>query len=295
MNSSVVKILAFLLIYSCLPIWTLAATLRSIHVEWGYAPPSNPAVIGFNLYQEGELVCQTLRSDSTSMDCTIPFITEIANFTLTASFNDNTESPHSAPFPFKTTLNPSTLQGFDEVFYLGKKLANLQTDPKLAAEWAGAGIITLLNVLQQYGFTSESHYETNGFIEGLSPNAYFKSNQYELAKATAMFKKGGYTTVLNALVSFKKIWPGDVYKHYLSYGDNENINPSNDFDVSIYLEKKLLQLKNNPETASRYNSVADVRAAFRAAGLTTLGHFLRYGIQEGLTAYAVPAAEQVHP
>lgn len=74
---------------------------KSIHVEWGYTPPSAPAVTGFKLYQEGTFVCEIKDPTASTMDCIVSLLKEVTNFTLTASFSDNTESPHSAPFPFR--------------------------------------------------------------------------------------------------------------------------------------------------------------------------------------------------
>lgn len=61
---------------------------RSIHVEWGYTPPSEPQVSGFRLYQEGVQACQTASATATGMDCTVTLVGEVTNFTLTATFAD---------------------------------------------------------------------------------------------------------------------------------------------------------------------------------------------------------------
>lgn len=76
---------------------------QSIHVEWGYTPPTEPAVTGFKLYQEGVAVCSTQDPNATAMDCNVTLTATTTNFTLTATFNDSTESPHSAPFAFTST------------------------------------------------------------------------------------------------------------------------------------------------------------------------------------------------
>jgi hypothetical protein len=73
---------------------------RSIHVEWGYTPPNEPEVTGFQLYQEGNASCFWEGADTNAGDCTVVLTAEITNFTLTATFSDGTESPHSAPFAF---------------------------------------------------------------------------------------------------------------------------------------------------------------------------------------------------
>lgn len=81
---------------------------RSIHVEWGYTPPSEPQVAGYRLYQERVQACQTTVATATAMDCTVTLVKAVTNFTLTATFADGTESPHSAPFAF--SLNEDTAQ-----------------------------------------------------------------------------------------------------------------------------------------------------------------------------------------
>ncbi len=104
-----IMIRLFLLLWLCLPALAGAvATTQSIHVEWGYTPPSEPAVTGFKLYQEGIFVCQTNDPAATAMDCQVTLTSETTNFTLTATFSDNTESPHSAPFAFSLNGQPTT-------------------------------------------------------------------------------------------------------------------------------------------------------------------------------------------
>lgn len=92
-------ILALILLF---PAWAMA-TPRSIHVEWGYTPPTKPAVTGFRLYQEGVAVHDWAGPYVCDGDATVDLTATITNFTLTATFSDGTESPHSAPFAF----NPS--------------------------------------------------------------------------------------------------------------------------------------------------------------------------------------------
>ena len=99
-----------LIVFFCwLPVFAAAGSItQSIHVEWGYTPPSEPAVTGFKLYQEGVFACQTTDANATAMDCQVTLTAETTNFTLTASFGDGTESPHSAPFAFSLAGQPTT-------------------------------------------------------------------------------------------------------------------------------------------------------------------------------------------
>lgn len=93
-------ILAFL----CLFATSAAAADRSIHVEWGgYTPPSELTVSGFRLYQDGSLACEIQNPNATSMDCAVSLYQDTTPFTLTATFTDGSESPHSAPFPLNFT------------------------------------------------------------------------------------------------------------------------------------------------------------------------------------------------
>jgi len=106
MHRNLNKLLVILL-FSWLFAGTVAA--QSIHVEWGYTPPTTPAVTGFQLYQEGVSVCSTQDANATAMDCAVTLTAATTNFTLTATFNDGTESPHSAPFSFTATgTDPGT-------------------------------------------------------------------------------------------------------------------------------------------------------------------------------------------
>jgi len=94
----------FILLICCLTAVTSAATnihvATNICVEWVYTPPSEPTIMGYNLYQEGFLACQNQESQATFMDCQVTLIEPTTNFTLTVAFIDGTESPHSAPFAF---------------------------------------------------------------------------------------------------------------------------------------------------------------------------------------------------
>ena len=85
------------------------ATPRSIHVEWGYTPPTEPAVTGFRLYQEGVAVHDWLGADVRAGDATVDLTATLTNFTLTATFADSTESLHSAPFAFDSNA-PTTIK-----------------------------------------------------------------------------------------------------------------------------------------------------------------------------------------
>ncbi|ADW16541.1 PKD domain containing protein [Desulfobulbus propionicus DSM 2032] len=102
------KIIRLLALLFCGLSIAVSAAAQSIHVEWGYTPPSEPAVTGFKLYQEGAPVCQTQNPNATAMDCEVTLTAATTNFTLTATFSDGSESPHSAPFAFTSDGSTGT-------------------------------------------------------------------------------------------------------------------------------------------------------------------------------------------
>lgn len=184
-----------------------------------------------------------------------------------------------------------TVQGFDKDYYLGVKLAALQ---KTSPEWVGKTTADLENTLSNLGLTPAMHYERYGYKEGLAPNQYFNEAEYKLAKATQMFNAGQALSIDAALADFNAKWTGNAYEHYVQYGFKENVNASNSFDESLYLDKKLAALKADPATATAWanKTVADLKTAFGA--MTSLSHYLWYGKAEGLTATAVPDGEKVN-
>lgn len=77
---------------------TSAQASQSIHVEWGYTPPSAPAVTGYRLYQNNVARIVWVGAATTAGDVLLDSIAFGDVFTLTATFDDATESPHSAPY-----------------------------------------------------------------------------------------------------------------------------------------------------------------------------------------------------
>ena len=95
-------LLALLLL---LPAPLLAASwLRTITVEWQYTPPIEPAVDGFQLYNGTAEVCRFEGESARAGMCDVLVSSPTTAFTLTATFEDGTESPHSAPFDFADTV-----------------------------------------------------------------------------------------------------------------------------------------------------------------------------------------------
>jgi hypothetical protein len=178
------------------------------------------------------------------------------------------------------------LLGFDSESYLKQKLAFLIDEHP---EWADKTTSDLDAVFKYYGYaTPEEHYAEVGYKEydgKMNPNDYFDRDEYVLAKATSLFDQNKFFSIEEAKDAFLAAWGDqDVYLHYIKYGLKENVNPSNAFDESSYIESV---------AQATGNTAAEVKAAFEADGLTALTHYIEYGKDQGIEVTPVPAAEQV--
>lgn len=81
-----------------------ASWWRTITVEWTYAPPVEPAVDGFQLYVGAAKACRFEGADTRTGMCDVLLPAPSTAFTITATFADGSESPHSAPFEFTDTV-----------------------------------------------------------------------------------------------------------------------------------------------------------------------------------------------
>jgi PKD repeat protein len=173
---------------------TVDAQSQSIHVEWGYTPPSQPQVSGFKLYQEGALVCRIDNPNANAMDCTVTLVKTPTNFTLTATFGDGTESPHSAPFAFAGA--PSSSRDLAPVTVLPTALisssAAAGTSP-LTVSFDGTGSsaaagLVLVSYLWDFGDGSSATARASATHIYNKPGAY-------TASLTVTDSKGGQNTV----------------------------------------------------------------------------------------------------
>jgi len=175
---------------------------------------------------------------------------------------------------------------FDESFYLNSKLAQLQANGE--TQYATAADVKA--ALLAHGFTAESHYAQYGLVERTSPNEWFNTNEYLLAKAAQLNAAQGVSTWTadSVAAAFAAAGYTDAYQHFIDWGWKEGVNPSNAFDLSTYLELKAAQSNL---------TVDELIAALEAAGLDPISHYEEWGQYEGFitdeAVLAVPADEQV--
>lgn len=81
-----------------------AAVNHSIHIEWDYdqsSIPENLELSAYRLYKEGVQICQFDSPYDFAGDCEFTSENGVFNFNLSAVYDDGSESPLSAPFPFQ--------------------------------------------------------------------------------------------------------------------------------------------------------------------------------------------------
>ena len=163
---------------------SVSVASESIHVEWGYTPPIEPAVTGFKLYQEGSAVCQVDDSSATSIDCDVTLTAETTNFTLTAMFIDGTESPHSSPYAYVTTI-ADPLEAVIE-----------------AAPLTGtAPVVVQFSAASSTGLISEYHWEFGDGVvssESVGSHEYTSAGTYS-AKLTVIDESNASNTATTAI------------------------------------------------------------------------------------------------
>ena len=118
----------------------------------------------------------------------------------------------------------------------------------------------------------------------IAATQYFDEDAYVEAKAQMMYRNGKTGSVEDAKAQFLSKWTGDMIDHYLQYGAAENVNPSNNFDNSDYIQQVAV---------AEGLTYQEVKADLESQGMTPLAHFLDIGEAEGYTAPAVSEDEQV--
>jgi len=176
--------------------------------------------------------------------------------------------------------NPSW---FDEYAYLNSKLYQLRASG--ATEYTT--ITQVKSAIEAAGWSTYAHFSAYSLAERTSPNEYFNTNEYLAAKAVQLNTTQGVTTwtAERVALAFQNAGYTNAYDHFAQWGWAENVNPSNAFDVSAYFDLK---------AAETGMTVDQVKAAFAAAGLDPISHYLTYGVNEaGISVTPVPTAEQV--
>jgi Ca2+-binding RTX toxin-like protein len=183
---------------------------------------------------------------------------------------------------------------FDKDEYFTNKLEQLQTsDP--AGNWTDASMKAVFDAVG-YGTGADGafrHFNDYGNHEEVSPNAFFKVDEYLTAKAAqlnALEGDAGYLGHLwNEALVLKAFHDAGLsaWDHYTRFGMDEGINPSNAFDNNAYLQAKLIQLQAADPDAEW--TLDDVKAAFHEAGLNPVEHYFLFGETEGIPATAAAA------
>ena len=190
-------------------------------------------------------------------------------------------------------LGTSMSYYFPETYYLAAKLAQLKSvnekDPYTGQFYTYEG---LSQALREAGLTPQEHYELYGRHEGLNPNPFFNEVEYlqgKLRQLQSTEPQNNWTLEkLNAALGDAGLTPVEHYERYGAFETDARgnfINPSNALDAKTYYLAKLDMCRESGETVNGKSGGAitleDVVHAFKAAELSPIEHFVRYGISEG--------------
>jgi Ca2+-binding RTX toxin-like protein len=193
------------------------------------------------------------------------------------------------------------IPGFDQGYYLARKLESLRSHPDfdISMPWLVRGVSDLEAVIgdplehyRQFGYREHIYDDYGQPDERLTPNALFNAEEYARAKAEQLVETGAFSSLSAARAGFlKALGGGDMYAHYLDFGDQEGVNPSDAFDVERYYADKLAELQADAAMASIWadRGVDELKAFFAGSDLTALSHYEAFGRAEGLSPVAVGA------
>ena len=156
---------------------------------------------------------------------------------------------------------------------MSAKLAQLQA-AEPANDWT---VAKLVDAFAQNGFMGEegayAHFVQYGAAEEVAPNAEFNASEYYAAKAAQFYgvEPSAVTELQIANVKALINEAGmNAWTHYVQYGSNEGVNPSNAFDADAYLAAKAAAMGGDWTAESVAKAISD-------AGMTVLEHYLTYG------------------
>ena len=137
----------------------------------------------------------------------------------------------------------------------------------------------------------------------MAPNADFNASEYYAAKAAQFYGVEPSAVTELQIANVKAIIAENgmnAWTHYVQYGSDEGVNPSNAFDADAYLDAKTAALvaagEKQPD-GSEWTPEA-VQKAISDAGMTVLEHYMTYGgkgegeVAQGVT-FPVPDDQKV--
>ncbi len=164
------------------------------------------------------------------------------------------------------------LKGFNQNDYLNGLLAYIKQQLQ---QWQDKTVADILSIAQELGIDPEEHYQTEGWGLGLSPNSYFKPDEYRLAWQ----KKHPSDT--------KSLEQTDPYLHYLNVGAAEDINPSNLFDESDYINNVLQYYKDKYPAEWADVTYSSLKIRMASDGITALTFHIDNNIDQSNTPFPV--------
>lgn len=117
--------------------------------------------------------------------------------------------------------------------------------------------------------------------------AWFESETYFNNKLTQWQQEdpeAGRTAddLLAALEDAGYVGEDGLYRHFVDYGNAENISPNAYFDAEYYFQSKAANYYDVAFGAVTSAQIASMKTAFEKAGLSAWDHYIQYGAAEGI-------------
>lgn len=84
---------------------------QDLIINFSFEPPEGKTVAAFRLYKDGDLVCEENSDEDNNINCKFESNAGTYSFTLSALYDDETESPQSAPFSYTLYDLTSVVKG----------------------------------------------------------------------------------------------------------------------------------------------------------------------------------------
>ena len=138
----------------------------------------------------------------------------------------------------------------------------------------------LLALRESGNGTLHSVVTSNGGDYKPQTPAWFDAGRYMSYKLAQLGDGWDAQSMLAAFNGTGYSGPEGYYRHFLDWGNRENVSPNKYFDSEYYFQSKLDQLhRDEPD---RNWTLESTKQAFEEANLSAWDHYMLYGISEGI-------------
>ncbi len=174
-----------------------------------------------------------------------------------------------------------------DTLILGTGITASDLDTALNGSDLVLSIGTDQSVTLQYWNTRSNHLThatlSNGSTFALNPitvPAWFNAELYLDNKLEQLGNSWSERSLIQAFNNAGYSGEKGYYRHFLDWGNRENVSPNQYFDSDYYFQSKLAQLQTTDPNG--HWTLASTKQAFANANMSAWDHYLLYGVSEGI-------------